>query len=111
MLPLLRALAFVPMVLAARMRRIERRTIARLTDAGANTVERAILLEQGGPVSNFVYKRLTTAGVLVFSGNDRYYLNQPAYDAFRTRRRRRAMVVLVVLAVISVLAYMSGVIS
>jgi hypothetical protein len=111
MLLLLRVLAFVPMVLAARMRHTERRTITRLTDAGANIEERAILLEQEGPVSDFVYKRLLNAGALVFAGKDRYYLNQRAYEAFRSRRRQRAMIVLASVVIIVALLYFFGVIS
>ena len=85
--------------------------MTRLTEAGANVGERAILLEQGGAMSDFVYERLTRAGVLVFAGNDRYYLNQQAYDAFRGRRRRRAIIVSTVMAVIFVVLYFFGVIS
>jgi hypothetical protein len=108
MLPLLRIVALLPMMVAARMRRIERRTIARLTDAGANTAERAILLEHGGAVSNFVYRRLTSAGALVATGNDRYYLSRPGYQTFRGRRRKRALVVLTALAAIVAAMYFLG---
>jgi hypothetical protein len=99
------------MVLAARMRGIERRTITRLTDAGANIEERAILLQQGGAVSGFVYQRLLDAKVLVFAGKDRYYLNQRAYEAFRGRRRRRAIILVVSMVVVVALLYFLGVIS
>jgi len=99
------------MMLALRTRRAERRTIARLTEAGANTAERAILLEEGGKVSAFVYKRLGRAGALVPAGNDRYYLNQAAYDAFRGRRRTRGLIVLAALLGIIAVLYFSGVIT
>ena len=87
------------------MRRVERLAIERLTDAGANTAERAILLERNGRVADIVYKRLGKAGALVFAGNDRYYLNREAYDAFRRRRQRRALIAVTVVVIISAALY------
>lgn len=102
MMAVLRVLAFLPMLLAARMRRIERRTIGRLTDAGANVAERAILLEPGGPLSRFVHHRLAGTGALVLTGDARYYLDEQAYEVFRKRRRRRALVVIAAAMLIGV---------
>ena len=104
----LHGLAFVPMALAGRMRRIERRTIARLSDAGANTAERAILLEGDGKLRQFVHARLERAGALIGAGNDRYYLSRPAYDTFRGRRRLRAAVVVLAVAIVGVTMYFRG---
>jgi hypothetical protein len=109
MLPLLRALAFIPIVIAARLRGIERRVIERLRAAGANTSERAILLEQGKGLSTFVYRRLSNERALVAAGNDRYYLDEGAYDRFGARRRRRAHLVLIAVVVFAVvLLYVKG---
>ena len=94
MLALVLVLALVPLIVAGRMRRVERRTLARLRDAGATLAERAILLERGGPVADLVHERLERAHVLRTAGNDRYYLDVAAYDAFTGRRRRRALMVL-----------------
>ena len=105
---MLRGLAFVPLVLAARLRRVERRTLARFTDAAATTSERAILLESGGWLGAFVYRRLTRAGALVFAGNDRYYLDADAYERFRRRRRRRALIVVGAIVVLVVVLYLQG---
>ena len=69
----LRALSFITLALVARVRQVERRTIARLTDAGANRMDRAILLERNGPVAQFVHDRLERAGVLKPAANHRYY--------------------------------------
>jgi hypothetical protein len=104
----LRPLAFVPMVLVAHIRRIERRTIARLQDAGANTAELAILLEQRGPVERWVHRRLERAEALKPAANDRYYLYAPAYEAFQRSRRRRALIVLAVLVAALVALYLLG---
>lgn len=108
MLPLLRLLAFIPLVIAARLRGIERRTIARLHDAGADTAERAILLEDGGPISSFVYRRLGSAGALIAAGKDRYYWSAQGYERFRARRRRRALVMVTLLLAIIGMAYLLG---
>jgi hypothetical protein len=96
------------MFAALRVRRVERLTIQRFRDAGANTAERAILLEAGmwfGPV---VYRRLERAGVLRRAANDRYYLEQPAYEAFRRRRRIRGLVVLTILLTGIAIVYLLG---
>src|SRR5262245_49852006 len=98
MLPLLRVLTFLPMLLAALIRRAERRTIGRLQDAGADRAERAILLHSGGRIERFVHGRLERAGALQPAGNDRYYLHAAAYERFRGRRRTRALIVLSALA-------------
>jgi hypothetical protein len=92
-------------VIAARLRGIERRAIDRLRAAGANTAERAILLEQGKGLSAFVYRRLSNERALVAAGNDRYYLDEGAYDRFEARRRLRAQVVLIAVVVFAVVVW------
>jgi hypothetical protein len=104
----LRALALVPLVVAAGMRRIERRTIVRVTDAGANAPERAVLLQQTGMLGGFVHRRLMRSGVLTAAGNDRYYFSAAAYAAFCRRRRRRALVVGTILLAGLAVAYYRG---
>lgn len=111
MIPLLKVLAFIPMVIGARLRRIERRTIARAMDAGATVSERAILLEQAGKLGDFVRGRLERAGVLIPVGNDRYYFDAAAYAAFRARRRQRALLVSSLLAIAITILYLRGDIS
>jgi hypothetical protein len=104
----LQALAFIPLVFAALMRRIERRALERLRSGGANTAERAILLEHSGRLSDFVYRRLRHAGAIVAAGNDRYYLSEGAYDVFRGRRRRRALIVVALVLAIVATLYVRG---
>jgi hypothetical protein len=104
----LQLLAFVPMALAAAVRRSERRAITRLRDAGANTAERAIILESGRPLAGFAHQRLERAGVAQPAGNDRYYLNEAAYDAYRGRRRKRAMVIVALLMMGIAILYFRG---
>jgi hypothetical protein len=108
MLPLLRVLALVPLALAGRLCRIERRAIDRFHAAGANIAERAVLLEEGGAPTAFVHRRLAGAHAIVPAGNDRYYLDQDAYDLFCRRRRRRALAALAVVLIVSVVLYFRG---
>ena len=111
MFSLLRLLAFLPMLLAAYLRRVERRTIGRLQEAGADRAERAILLDTGGPIERFVHRRLERAGALHPAGNDRYYLYPAGYERFRGRRRVRALIVLSLLAAVMAGLYWGGMLS
>jgi hypothetical protein len=108
---ILQLLAFVPLAFAGRMRQVERRTLARLKDAGAATVERAILLERGGVATAIVQNRLERAHVLQPAGNNRYYLDGAAYHAFAARRRRRAAVVVAFILGMLGLMYYGGLFS
>jgi hypothetical protein len=90
------------------MRRIERRVVSRAAAAGADIAERAVLLEDVGPVGEFVHRRLQGAGVLVSAGHDRYYVNQHAYTAFRRRRQRRAVLVVGVVVLVMALLFFRG---
>ena len=112
MVPVLRGgSSIILILLLTRMRRIERRAIERLTAAGATTGERAILLDKELSGSSRVYDRLMKAGALVRTADDRYYLDQQAYDAFCARRRSEAWMVVAVLALIVALLVLFGVIS
>src|SRR5262245_36812313 len=102
-----RLLVIVPIAFAATVRRLERQTIQRLTDAGANTAERSILLEDGR-LSRLVQGRLERAGALQAAGNDRYYLLMDAYERFRGRRRVRALIIFALLLVAVATVYFSG---
>ena len=102
---------FVPILVAARIRGIERRTIARLRDAGADTAERAILLAPGGRLTRWVYRRSERQQALRPGGANRYYLYGPGYDAFRQRRRRRALFVLSAVFITMAILFLAGVLS
>lgn len=101
-------LAFVPLLVAARLRGIERRTIARVTAAAATTAERAVLLEQSGRIGQFVHNRLVRSGVLQPAGNDRYYFSPTAYAAFCARRRKRAAMVVGLLLIATAILFYRG---
>jgi hypothetical protein len=101
----LHALALVPMVCGAAMRRVERRTMARVADAAATTPERAVMLEQAGRIGGFVQSRLQRNGVLIEAGNGRYYFSPAAYEAFRDRRRKRALLIISIAVVLTGVLY------
>lgn len=88
---LLRSLGFVPLAFAASVRREERRVIDRMRDAGALNAERAITLGGDGMIARWVRRRLLDSRAIAGAGNDRYYLLENGYAAFRGRRRKRAM--------------------
>jgi hypothetical protein len=102
-----RLLVIVPIAVAATVRRLERKTIQRLTDAGANTAERGILLENGR-LARLVHGRLERAGALQAVGNDRYYLVMDAYERYRGRRRVRAWIIVAILLLGVATVYFSG---
>jgi hypothetical protein len=93
----LQVAAFVPMAVAARMRRVERRTVAHLRAAGALHAPGATQLQTQGAVGRFVIGRLERSSVLHAVGNGRYYLSEAAYRRFRAARRRRALAIVSVL--------------
>jgi hypothetical protein len=104
----LQVLAFLPLALAARLRRLERRVVRRAKAEQATTPERAMPLAHAGKLGDFVNGRLQRAGVLVPAGNDRYYFEATAYAAFRGRRRKRAAIAIALLLIGVALLYLRG---
>lgn len=86
------------MLVAAKIRREERRLVDRLRDRNALTRERASALSVSGLVQTWVYERLVRNEV-IRTANAGAYLDESGYAAFRNRRRRRAAVVLGILVV------------
>ena len=107
--PVLQALAIVPMALAARLRRLERRTITQVSRAA--TADAAVSLRERGAAAQFVQHRLHRAGVLLDAGNGRYYFSKPAYDRFRRNRRKRALVLIGIVLIGMAVLYWRGDIS
>jgi hypothetical protein len=110
MLPLLRVLAFVPMVVAARIRREERRLVDWFRARGAFDAQRAVTVNAGGRISGFVHRRLEGAGAIRSAGN-RFYFDEESYAAFRARRRKRAFVVLTLVIIAVGIGFLTGVIT
>ena len=110
MVPLLRALAFVPMVIAARIRREERRLVDRFRARGAFDQERAVTVNAGGAISGFVHRRLEGVGAIRPAGN-RFYFDEDSYAGFRARRRKRAFVVVTLVVIAVGIGFLTGVIT
>ena len=108
MLPLLRPLSFVPIVIAAKLRREERRLVDWFRARGALDRERSVTVNAGGSISSFVHRRLEGAGAIRAAG-DRYYFDEASYAGFRARRRRRAFVVATVVVIGIGIAFLTGV--
>jgi hypothetical protein len=110
-LPWIQALAFIPLIVAVRARRIERRMFERFKDAGANVGERAIFVDHDGLLKRMVFRRLRASAVLRDAGNDRYYWDAAAYSEFRGRRRRRAALAIAAIVLGVLMLFFSGDIS
>jgi hypothetical protein len=106
---LLRALSFLPLLLAAKIRREERRLIEHLRQGAALAANSAITLDEPGAIGAWVRHRLLRSRVLGANGADRYYLIESSYSAFRRRRRQRALVAIALLIIgILIMFYTSG---
>jgi hypothetical protein len=93
MVQILRLLSFVPLLLAANIRREERQLVRWFRARGALDRDRAVTLRVDGPIRTWVYQRLLRNGVIKPVGEN-VYLEESGYTEFRRRRRHRAVVVL-----------------
>jgi hypothetical protein len=85
-------------MLAAIMRRVERRLIARMRESGATSPERAQTLDLSR-FAAFRLRRLTAGGAIVALADGRYYFSEPGWRSYRAARKRRALAIVgVVLA-------------
>lgn len=81
----------------------ERRMVSRLRTAGAVNPQQARTLEELGISRGLVLRRLRERAVIRQAGPDRFYLDEPSWEAVR-RSRRRAIHISWVIALIIVLA-------
>ena len=110
MLPLFRALSIVPIVIAAKVRREERRLVDWFRARGALDENRAVTVNTGGASRGFVHRRLERAGAIRHAGN-RFYFDEESYAGFRARRRRRAFVVATLVVIGIGIGFLTGVIT
>ena len=112
MLPLLRVLAFVPMIVAIRIRGEERRLVASFHARGALDAARAVKVdaENQGAIARWMHQRLAAAGA-IREASGGVYFDENGYSEFRARRRRRALVVLSLLVAAIVIAMLTGVVT
>lgn len=93
-------------VAIAASRRAERRIIESLKGQGATDSAHAAPLTPRA-FSDAAIRRLSRAGAIIAAGEDRWWVNEAAYDQFRSGRRTRAL--LAVLAVLVVIALIAAV--
>ena len=77
--------------------------VNRLRTAGATSAQQARTLEELGISRGLVLRRLRERAVIRQAGPDRFYLDEPSWEAVR-RSRRRAIHVSWVIVLIIVLA-------
>lgn len=85
----------------------ERRMVNLLRTSGAVTPEQARTLEDLGIQQGVILRRLRERAVVRTAGPDRYYLDEPSWEAVR-RSRRRAIHVLGVIALVLLFAVLFG---
>ena len=85
----------------------ERRMVGRLRTAGATSAQQARTLEELGISSGVILRRLRERAVVREAGPDRYYLDEPSWEAVR-RGRRRAINVLGVIVLVVLFALLFG---
>lgn len=81
----------------------ERRMVNRLRTAGAVTPQQARTLDELGITKGVILRRLRERAVIRQAGPDRFYLDEPSWEAVR-RSRRRAIHVLGVIALVLLFA-------
>ena len=77
--------------------------VNRLRTAGAVTPEQARTLDELGITTGVILRRLRERAVIRQAGPDRFYLDEPSWEAVR-RSRRRAIHVLGVIALVLLFA-------
>ena len=85
----------------------ERRMVKRLRTAGAVTPDQARTLEELGIRRGVILRRLRERAVIREAGAERFYLDEPSWEAVR-RSRRRAIHVLWVVALVVLFALLFG---
>jgi len=107
MWPILRVLAFLPMIAAAKIRREERWLAQSFRARGAVDADHAVALPVDGRLRTWVRDRLVRGGVIK-PARDGVYLEESGYTAFRRRRRHRAALVVTVVLLGLAVAFFSG---
>ena len=85
----------------------ERRMVNRLRTAGAVTSEQARTLEELGIAPGVILRRLRERAVIRQAGAERFYLDEPSWEAVR-RGRRRVIHVIGVIVLVLVFALLFG---
>lgn len=81
--------------------------VGRLRTAGAVSPEQARTLDELGINKGVILRRLRERAVIRQTGGDRFYLDEPSWEAVR-RGRRRAIHVLGLIALVILFAVLFG---
>lgn len=92
---LLPGVSAFPIALAAIIVRTDKRLIEQLTEAGANREDVAVPIAAGNRLRRKRLARLVSAGAIRrHPSDDRFYLDEAGWEAFRQGRRRRVLIAL-----------------
>ncbi len=86
-------------VVAAAIVAKEKRIVTAFRNAGATSPDRAARLDDLGIHRGIALRRLQRDAVLRLAAADRWYLDEPSWQAVRGIRRRLALVMLVLMAI------------
>jgi hypothetical protein len=67
--------------------------IRRFVELDARSTDRAIPFPDLGMRRSWIFDQMVSRGVFVDAGNDRYWMNEQAAEAFLAAQRRRALIV------------------
>ncbi len=96
---------------AAVILRKERDIVNSYRGAGAVTPDRAMSPDQLDVPRRMAFERLVQRAVLRDTGNGRYYLDEPSWEALRGIRRRMALVIVILVVGATVVLLASGVVT
>jgi hypothetical protein len=108
--PILRSLGVFGPLIAAVIRRADRRIQEELRHGQATSPDRAVTLAQRSPIGRWRLSRLMRAGVVRTVATDRYYWEESAWPLYRRARRRRALSVLSLLLIAIAILWWQGIV-
>jgi hypothetical protein len=74
--------------------------VRRFREERATSADRAIPFADVGMRRSWVFDQMVSRGVFVDAGNDRYWMNEQAAEAFLEAQRKRALIVAAILLVV-----------
>ena len=77
-----------------------KRFVRRFREHGATSPDKAIPFADVGMRRSWVFDQMVSRGVFVGAGNDRYWMDEPAAEAFLAVQRKRALIVTGILLVL-----------
>ena len=77
-----------------------RKFVRRFRERRATSPERAIPFADVGMRRSWIFDQMVSRGVFVDGGEDRYWMNEQAAEAFLAAQRKRALIVMGILLVL-----------